>query len=76
MNNYVCEKSHWDFLQPPLDWEKPQRRDLTDTLQRLAEPSKTQGGKWSVTYTVFLSWRKSLEENSLSTSRKARLGGG
>lgn len=28
------------------------------------------------TYTVFLSWRSSLEENSQRTSRKARLGGG
>lgn len=28
------------------------------------------------TYTVFLSWRISLEENSLRTSRKAKLMGG
>jgi len=28
------------------------------------------------TYTVFLSWRSSLEENSQRTSRKARFGGG
>lgn len=33
---------------------------------------KTEGS----TYTVFLSWRISLEENSLRTSRKARLIGG
>lgn len=28
------------------------------------------------TYTVFLSWRINLEENSLRTSRKAKLVGG
>lgn len=82
-----CSCRRWAAATRPPDaltstptWTSPDTSDWEDMWQLSLSlhytssqcEKKMAGG----TYTVFLSWRISLEENSLRTSRKARLIGG
>lgn len=72
MSKYACEMSQWLSAATVKIVETSKERAET----HITGINRAQGRKQSITYTVFLSCLRSLEENSLSTSRKARLGGG